>query len=227
MSDRLKGTLPLAISVGILAFIWLEVSLNFSFHWVTNGDLGNGLGLPANLHLIAPAGLISWAMFFAAGGDAAAAGKVALGSTIGAVAGFALMAIAPEIAGLPDFWGIALTAAIGAVVVVAASAIGTIYYTPAVFGGLAAILFWWIATGLDGWAPGGGGKENSIEALGNPETAGTGAFNGVLSTPIEWVFVSGLLSLLAGVVLGQASVWLAGVLSIRKSAPAPTTSVDT
>jgi hypothetical protein len=85
MIERLKATVPLAISVGILAVVWLEVSLNFTFHWITEGDLGNGLALPANFTLVAPAALISWSLFFAAGADRTAAGKVALSSTIGAV----------------------------------------------------------------------------------------------------------------------------------------------
>ena len=96
MTERLKATVPLAISVGILAVVWLEVSLNFSFHWITEGNLGNGLALPANFTLVAPAALISWSMFFAAGADRAAAGKVALASTIGAVGALLLGLIAPR-----------------------------------------------------------------------------------------------------------------------------------
>lgn len=222
MSERLKATLPLAIAVGILAFIWLEISLNFTFHWVTAGDLGNGLSLPANFHLVAPAAFISWAMFFAAGADRAAAGKVALASTIGAVGGLLLGLVAPKVADLPDFYGIAVTAAVIAVLVVLASSAGDFYFTPAVFGGFAAVVFWWIATGLDGWAPTGGGVGNSVAALGKPETAGTGAFSGVISTPVEWVFVSVAASLLAGVLLGQASIKLAAILTARRPEPVRT-----
>jgi hypothetical protein len=32
MTERLKAAAPLAISVGILAVVWLEISLKFSFH---------------------------------------------------------------------------------------------------------------------------------------------------------------------------------------------------
>jgi Protein of unknown function (DUF1097) len=219
MTERLKATLPLAIAVGILAFIWVEISLNFTFHWFTEGDLGNGLALPANFHIVAPAAFISWAMFFAAGADRAAAGKVALASTIGAAGGLLLGVIAPKVADLPDFYGIAVTAFVIAVLVVLASALSDYYFTPAVFGGFAAVVFWWIATGLDGWAPGGGGVGNSVAALGNPETAGAGAFGGVVSTPVEWVFVSVTASLIAGVLLGQATVKLAALLTIRKPEP--------
>jgi len=69
MVDKLKQAVPLAVAFGVLAFAWIEISLNFSFHWFDNGDLGNGLGLPANFHLVAPAAFITWALFFAAGAD--------------------------------------------------------------------------------------------------------------------------------------------------------------
>jgi len=133
MTERLKAAAPLAISVGILAVAWLEISLNFSFHWVTEGDLGNGLALPANFTLVAPAALISWSMFFAAGADRAAAGKVALASTVGAVRAVLVGLIAPKIADLPDFYGIALTAGVIAAFGVLASAFSDYYYIPAVF----------------------------------------------------------------------------------------------
>lgn len=44
-----------------------EFAANFTFHWVTNGDLGNGLSLPRNFHLVIPAAFVSWGMFFALG----------------------------------------------------------------------------------------------------------------------------------------------------------------
>ena len=87
-------------------------------------------------------------------------------------------------------------------------------------------MFWWIATGLDGWAPGGGGTDNTVAALRKPETAGSGAFHGVLSTPLEWVFISSAVSLLVGPVLGLASVKLAGILTLAmpQSASVPAES---
>jgi hypothetical protein len=42
----------------------------------------------------------------------------------------------------------------------------------------------------------------TVPALGRPITAGAGAFGGVPSTPVVWVFVSVTVSLLAGCVLG-------------------------
>ena len=75
MTERIKATLPLAIAIGVLAFAWTEFSLNFTFHWFTAGDLGNGLALPNNFHLILPAAFVSWGFFFAAGADNASAGQ--------------------------------------------------------------------------------------------------------------------------------------------------------
>jgi hypothetical protein len=87
-------------------------------------------------------------------------------------------------------------------------------------------MFWWIATGLDGWAPGGGGTDNTVAALRSPETAGSGAFHGVLSAPLEWVFISSAVSLLVGPLLGLASVKLAGILTLAmpQSASVPAES---
>jgi hypothetical protein len=81
-------------------------------------------------------------------------------------------------------------------------ALSDLWYVPAAFGGFASIVFWWTATGLDRWSVGGGGTGNTTAALGDTTTAGAGAFGGVLSTPVIWVFVSVTVSLLAGCVLG-------------------------
>lgn len=213
MSQRLKSLLPLSGAIGLLAFAWLEISLNFSFHWVTAGALGNGLSLPTSFHLVPPAAFVSWAMVFAAGADAAATRKVAIASTVGAFAGLLLMWIAPALAGLPDFWSIAVTAGALAFVVVAAGCLGDWYFIPGTFGGFATIVFWWIATGMDGWATNGGGVGNSVSALGSPATAGTGAFGGVLSTPVLGVFASCVVTLLCGALLGLMSTKLAGLLA--------------
>jgi Protein of unknown function (DUF1097) len=220
MIERAKASVPLALAIAVLAFLWVEFGLNFTFHWVTDGDLGNGLSLPSNFHLIVPAAFISWGLFFAAGADYAALTKVALASVVGTVCGLLVMLISPKIANLPDFWGISLGVAVLAFLVVVATAVGDKYYVPAVFGAFGATIFWWIATGLDGWAKNGGGVGNSLAALAKPTTAGFGAFGGVLSTPAGWVFVDILVTLLIGCVLGVASVKLAGLLTPRV-APAP------
>ena len=220
MAEKLKQSLPLAVAFGVLAFGWIEVALNFSFHWNSNGDLGNGLGLPANFHLVAPAAFITWGLVFAAGADAAAVGKVALASTIGAVAGLVLMVVAPATAALPDFWGIALWVGVlgfGAVVL----SIFTWYYAPAALTAFAAIVFWWTATGLDGWAENGGGVGGGLKSLADPTTAGTGAFGGVLSTPHLWVWVSCTVSLLAGCLLAYLNATLAGLVGTGADTSSP------
>lgn len=214
MLKRVKGALPLSAAIALLAFAWVEVSLNFTFHWVTSGDLGIGLSLPSNFQLVTPAAFISWAVFFAAGADASALRKTATSSAVGATAALALMLVAPKVADLPDFWGIALVLAVLVFVAVLLTASGDWYYVPGVFVAFAAVVFWWFATGLDGWAVNGGGVGNSIAALGKPATAGTGAFGGVLSTPAEWVYISSLASLMCGSFLGVASVKLSTALGL-------------
>jgi len=214
MLKRVKGALPLSAAIAVLAFAWVEVSLNFTFHWVTSGDLGIGLSLPSNFQLVTPAAFISWAVFFAAGADAAALRKTAASSAVGATAALVLMLVAPHVAGLPDFWGIALVLAVLVFVAVVLTVAGDWYYVPGVFVAFAAVVFWWFATGLDGWAQNGGGVGNSVAALGKPETAGAGAFGGVISTPAEWVYISSLASLLCGSFLGVASVKLSTALGL-------------
>lgn len=218
MLQRITRALPLSMAIAILALAWVELSLNFSFHWMTDGDLGIGLSLPANLHLITPAAFISWAAYFAAGADSAAFAKSAVGSLIGAMAALLLMLISPKFADLPDFWGIALVLAVLVLVAVLATSLGDWYYVPAVFGAFAAVVFWWFATGLDGWADAGGGVGNTVAALAKPATAGSGAFGGVLSTPAEWVFVSSTVSLLCGSILGWLSVKAAAALDALSAA---------
>jgi hypothetical protein len=205
MAVRLKGFLPLALVIGVLAFLWCEFALNFTFHWVTDGDLGNGLDLPKNFHLVVPAAFVAWGMFFAAGGDNFALVKVGVANVFGAVAALVMIILANATADLPDFWGISLWVGVTAGLLVALAALGDWYYIPATFGAFASVVFWWLATGADGWADKGGGVGNSVKALGDPTTAGAGAFGGVLSTPYGWVFVNILVSLTFGVVLGFAS----------------------
>jgi hypothetical protein len=213
MAQRMKGLVPLALAVAILGFVWTEVSLNFTFHWATSGDLGNGLSLPGSFHLILPAAFVSWAMFFAAGGDDGAAKKVAIASLFGTVAALILMILASAMAGLPDFWAISLWVGLLAGGLVLCGALGDWFFIPGTFAAFASVFFWWIATGLDNWAAGGGGVGNSVKALGDPATAGAGAFGGVLSTPYGWVFVNITVTLMIGVVLGMLSTRLAAVLT--------------
>jgi Protein of unknown function (DUF1097) len=220
MAERIKGLLPLAVAVGILAFLWTWFALNFSFHWVTSGDLGNGLELPASFHVILPAAFVSWAMFFAAGADDAAVQKVALANVVGVLAALLVMIGASALADLPDFWAIALGVGIAATVLVALGGLGDWYFIPGTFAAFASVFFWWIATGLDKWAPGGGGGENTVAALGDPATAGAGAFGGVLSTPYGWVAVNIFVTLMIGVLLGALSTRLAALLTPKPRAAA-------
>ncbi|MCB0874248.1 MAG: DUF1097 family protein [Actinobacteria bacterium] len=211
MGARAQAILPLALVVGVLSFLWTEFSLNFTFHWVTSGDLGIGLELPSNFHLILPTAFVSWGMFFMAGGDNAAAGKVAVACIFGTVAALITMPLAFKTADLPDFWGIALWVGIFAFILVAILIAGDWYYVAGTFPAFASVFLWWIATGLDGWAPNGGGVGNSIQAL--TDAPGSGAFGGVISTPWQYVWLNTLVSLLCGVVLGVVSAKLAAALT--------------
>lgn len=213
MTGRIKSAMPLALVIGVLALVWTDVALNFTFHWVTDGDLGNGLSLPSNFHLVVPAAFVSWGFFFAAGADKAAFVKVVIGSVVGGLAALGAMLGASATAPLPDFWGIALFVGIFAVVLVLMSALGDWHYVPATFGAFASVFFWWTATGLDYWAPDGGGIGNSLNSLADPATAGAGAFGGVISTPVEFVWINITISLLCGCVLGLLSVRLTALVT--------------
>ena len=212
----MKGLLPLALAIALLAFLYVEVALNFTFHWVNDGDLGNGLALPSNFHLVVPAAFVAWGMFFAAGGDNAALKKVGIANVFGVAAALIMIVLAAASAGLPDFWGISLWVGIMAGVLVLLAALGDWYFIPATFGAFASTVFWWLATGLDGWAENGGGVGNSVAALANPASAGAGAFGGVLSTPYIWVSINVLVTLTIGVLLGAASARLAAVFTLPK-----------
>lgn len=218
MGARAQAILPLALVVGVLSFLWTEFSLNFTFHWVTDGDLGIGLALPASFHLILPTAFISWGMFFMAGGDNAAFGKVLVACIFGTVAALVTMPLAFKTADLPDFWGIALWVGIFAFILVAILISGDWYYVAGTFPAFAATFLWWIATGLDGWAANGGGTENSIAALGDPATAGTGAFGGVISTPWTYVWLNTLVTLVCGCILGIVSAKVAAAITPKPRA---------
>jgi len=220
MTERLKSALPLALVIGVLAFAWTDFALNFTFHWLTDGDLGNGLSLPSNFHLVVPAAFVAWGFFFAAGADTGAFVRVVAASVTGGLAALGAMAGASATAPLPDFWGIALWVGIFAIVLVVLSAAGTWHYVPATFGAFASVFFWWTATGLDYWAADGGGVGNSVAALADPATAGAGAFGGVISTPFVFVWLNITVSLLCGCVLGILSVKLTALVTPAATAEA-------
>ncbi len=213
MSEKMKATVPLALAVAVIAFVYVEFTANLTFHWVTSGDLGNGLSLPGNFHLVIPAGFVTWGMFFALGADNPALRTVAINSLIGSVAALVLFAFVASTTGLPNFWTISLGVAVIAFVLIVLSGDFAWISVPVIFTTFAACVFWWIATGLDGWAANGGGIGKSLAALKTPATAGTGAFGGVLSTPYGWVVVNVFVTLLVGCLCGALSTRLAGLLT--------------
>ncbi|HEX7299715.1 MAG TPA: hypothetical protein VF257_11960 [Solirubrobacteraceae bacterium] len=219
----MKGLLPLAIAITVVSFIYVELSLNFTFHWATSGDLGNGLSLPASFHFAIPAAFVSWGLFFLLGGDGAAARGVAIASFFGCLTALLMMVFVAATAGLPDFWAISLGVAVAGGVLVVLGGLGAWYVIPATFPAFACCVFWWIATGLDGWAEKGGGVGNSVQALAKPATAGAGAFGGVISTPYGWVAFNVFVTLLVGCLLGLVSSRLASVLTPK---PATTPASD-
>jgi len=222
---RAKAIAPLAIVIGILSYGWTEISLNFTFHWVTVQDnlTGDGsFGLPENFQLILPTAFISWGLFFAAGGDNAAFGKVLVAALFGSAAALVTMPLAFKTADAPDFWGIALFVGIFAFVLVLILIAGDWYYVAGTFPCFAAVFLWWIATGLDGFVPNGGGIDNTVATLarGAAGGAGIGAGAGLLSTPWQWVWLNTFVTLVCGVILGIASAKVAALITPKpKAAP--------
>jgi len=213
MAERIKASVPLAVVIGVLAFIWCEVGFNYTFHWSTAGDLGTGLSLPTSFHLVVPAAFVAWGFFFAAGADTGAFVKVLLAQVSGCAAALLTIITSSAIAPAPDFWGIGLMVAVFAIVLVLMTALGDWHYVPAAFGAFAVVFLWWTATGLDYWAEGGGGAANTVDSLSDPLTAGAGAFGGVLSTPYFFVVLSVFASLVIGCVLGLISVKVTALIT--------------
>jgi hypothetical protein len=222
MSARTKAIAPLAIVIGILSFLWTELSLNFTFHWVTVQDElagDGGFGLPENFHLILPTAFISWGLFFAAGGDNAAFGKIFLACVFGSVAALITMPLAFTTADAPDFWGISLWVGIFAFILVMILIAGDWYYVAGTFPAFAAVFLWWIATGLDGYVPNGGGTSNTVATLGTPD-GGIGAGGGLLSTPWPWVWFSTFVTLVCGIILGILSAKITAAVTPKPKAAA-------
>jgi len=231
MATRLKAVVPLIASIGLLAFLATEVALNFTFHWVTvqNGVFG-AYGLPENVHLILPALFVAWGLYFILGANRAALGKTVIAAATGSVGAGIAMFFGPMLAESPDFWGLAVMIGITAAgLVVLSTVVEDDRFAPApAFFCYASVFFWWIATGLDNFVPGGKGP-HSAEALvaaitDTPLAAGTGAFGGLLSMSWIAVVVSVFVSLVVGALLGALSVRLAGVfgkVGAGRSAEAP------
>ncbi len=211
MGARAKAIFPLALVVGVLSYLWTWFSLNFTFHWVTMAgtDLPGAVGVPQNFHLILPVAFITWGLFFAAGGDNAAFGKIFLAAVFGTVAALITIPLAYQTADFPDFWGISLWVGVFAFILVLILIAGDWYYVAGTFPCFAAVFLWWVATGMDGWAPLGADAANG----GAGGAMGLGAFGGLLSTPWAWVWFNTFVTLVCGLILGIASGKLAALLT--------------
>jgi len=225
MSHRLKQVIPLAVSIGLVAFVWSELTLNFNLHWFTVADGVFGkFGLPEKFQLVLPATFITWGLYYTLGADRVALRKTLIAATTGTVGAVVIMTLGPALAGLPSLWGIALAIGIvggGLVILSALTADGSLAAAPA-FVCAASVLFWWFATGLDNYVPGAAGP-HTVAALGlalttHPLAAGTGALGGLLSTPWQFVALSAWVSLLCGPLLGALSHALAAAPG-RMTAP--------
>jgi hypothetical protein len=224
MSERLKKTGPLAISIGVIAFLWSEFTLNFNLHWFTVADgIFGKFGLPEKFQLVLPATFVSWGLYYALGANRAALRKTLIACATGTAGAIVIMTLGPSLAGLPNFWGVALAIAIvGGGLELLSTLSDELAAAPA-FVCAASVLFWWFVTGLDNYVPAGAGP-HTVAALGlaltkHPLAAGTGALGGLLSTPWTYVALSSFASLLCGPVLGVVSRALAAVPA-RISAPA-------
>ncbi|MDA2953776.1 MAG: DUF1097 family protein [Actinomycetota bacterium] len=213
MGARAKAIFPLALVIGVLSYLWTEFSLNFTFHWVTvsGTDLPGAVGVPQNFHLILPTAFIAWGRFFAAGGDNAAFGKIFLASLFGTVAALITIPLAYKSAVFPDFWGIALWVGVFAFILVMILIAGDWYYVAGTFPAFAAVFLWWVATGMDGWAP--AGADVDLDGAGAGTATGLGAFGGLISTPWAWVWFNTFVTLVIGIVLGLLSGKLAALLT--------------
>jgi hypothetical protein len=216
MSARLKKTGPLALSIGVVAFLYSEFALNFNLHWFTVADGVFGkFGLPKEFQLVLPASFVTWGLYFALGADRKAFQKTLIACTTGTIGAIVIMTLGPGLAGLPHLWGIALAIGIvgaGLELLSTLSEDGMLAAAPA-FVCAASVLFWWFVTGLDNYVPGGKGTHTVAGfVLGltkHPLAGGTGALGGLLSTAWPWVAVSSFVSLVVGSGLGVISRALA------------------
>jgi hypothetical protein len=231
MSQRLKHAVPLAISIGLIAFVYSELVLNFNLHWFTVADGVFGkFGLPEKFQLVLPATFVTWGLYYMLGSDRVALRKTVIAASTGTIGAIVIMTLGPALAGLPSLWGLALAIGLvggGLVILSALTEDGSFAAAPA-FVCAASVLFWWFATGLDNYVPHAAGP-HTVAALGlalttHPLAAGTGAVGGLLSTPWQYVALSVWVSLLFGPVLGFVSRALASAPGrIGDSSPAQVT----
>jgi len=78
---------------------------------------------------------------------------------------------------------------------------------------------------LSGSAPNGGGTGDKVAALSGTgaatDTAGLGAFGGLISTTWQWVWFSTWVTLVCGVILGIVSAKITAAITPKPKAPAP------
>ncbi|HLJ03525.1 MAG TPA: hypothetical protein VKT31_08795 [Solirubrobacteraceae bacterium] len=227
MSARLKVVLPMALSIGLIAFLYSEFTLNFNLHWytVTDGVFGK-FGLPEKFQFVLPASFVTWGLYFMLGANRAAFRKTLIACTTGTIGAVVIMTLGPSLAGLPHFWGLALAIAIvgaGLELLSALTDDGSFNAAPA-FACAAAVLLWWFVTGLDNYVPNGKGTHTVaglvLALTKHPLAAGTGAVGGLFSTPWTYVALSGWISLLVGPALGLVARVLAAPGRVLGPSPA-------
>ncbi len=204
MADRVKGLFPIAMAVGLLSLIYMELALNVRFHWFI---ASHGV-VPIRVQLVPPVGFVAWACYFAAGGNLLAFRKVAVACIVGATAGMATMVLAVKTAGLSDYWGIGWWIAILAALLVASIFLGDWYFVPATFGAFACVVFWWIMTGVQG-----------LEAVEHQHSVADVASSGIsdtLARPYSVVYFTVLATLFLGCIFGALSTRLAAVFRTKR-----------
>jgi hypothetical protein len=199
MADRVRGLFPIAMAVGLLALIYMELVLNVRFHWFI---AGHGV-VPIRVQLVPPVGFVAWASYFAAGGNMLAFRKVVVACIVGATAGMATMVLAVKTAGLSDYWGISLWIVILAALLVASVFLGDWYFVPATFGAFACVVFWWIMTGVQGLEP--------VENKQSVADVASGGISDVLARPYSVVYFTVLATLVLGCIFGALSTRLASL----------------
>ena len=219
MSQRVKTTVPLAISIGVVAFLYSEFALNFNLHWFTVADGVFGkFGLPEKFQLVLPASFVTWGLYVTLGANRIAMRRVLIAAATGTLGAVVIMTLGPALAALPSLWGISLAIAIVGAGLALLSIVSDEFAAAPAFVCAAAVLLWWFATGLDNYVAGGKGP-HTVAALGlaltkHPLAAGTGAIGGLLSTPWTWVAISGFASLAIGPLLGALSRVLASAPAV-------------
>ena len=204
MADRVRGLFPIAMAVGLLSLIYMELALNVRFHWFI---AGHGV-VPIRVQLVPPVGFVAWACYFAAGGNPLAFRKVVVACIVGATAGMATMVLAVKTAGLSDYWGIGMWIAILAALLVCSVFLGDWYFVPATFGAFACVVFWWIMNGVQGLEP--------VEQKQSVADVASSGISDILARPYSVVYLSVLATLFLGCIFGALSTRLAALFRPKR-----------